>query len=106
MYLASVYIKQKHGTFDNFMENIKGVAEEDDPVAYGEETSPDRKMRIAPSPEDPDVEAQEEVPEPTQEQLSKWRELEEMCKPGGLRSSIQVLRLTKKLAISSPRTRM
>jgi hypothetical protein len=86
MYLASVYIKQKHGTFDNFMENIKGVPEEDDPVAYGEETSPDRKMRIAPSPEDPDVEAQEEVPEPTQEQLSKWRELEEMCKPGGLRS--------------------
>ena len=86
LYLASVYIKQKHGTFDNFMETIKGVPEEDDPVAYGEETSPDRKTRIAPSPEEPDVEAQEEVPEPTQEQLSKWKELEEMCKPGGLRS--------------------
>ena len=80
LYLASVYIKQKHGTFDNFMESIKGVPEEDDPVAYGEETSPDRKTRIAPSPEDPDVEAQEAVPEPTQEQLSKWKELEEMCR--------------------------
>ena len=86
LYLASVYIKQKHGTFDNFMETIKGVPEEDDPVAYGEETSPDRKTRIAPSPEEPDIEAQEAVPEPTQEQLSKWKELEEMCKPGGLRS--------------------
>ena len=86
LYLASVYIKQKHGTFDNFMESIKGVPEEDDPVAYGEETSPDLKTRIAPSPEEPDIEAQEAVPEPTQEQLSKWKELEEMCKPGGLRS--------------------
>ena len=83
IYLASVYIKQKHGTFDNFMENIKGVPEEDDSVGYGEETPPDQESRIAPSPEEPDTET---VPQPTQEQLSKWRELEEMCNPGGLRS--------------------
>ena len=85
MYLASVYIKQKHGTFDNFMESLKDTSEEDGSVGYGEETPPDQESRIAPSPEEPDTDT-ETVPQPTQEQLSKWRELEEMCNPGGLRS--------------------
>ena len=85
IYLATVYIKQKHGTFDNFMESLKDTSEEDGSVGYGEETPPDQESRIAPSPEEPDTDT-ETVPQPTQEQLSKWRELEEMCKPGGLRS--------------------
>lgn len=92
LYLASVYIKQKYGTLDIFVEEAKrklsGDEDEDkEPDVFEDPNVPPVASNlVAPSPEDPDVEAQEEVPEPTQEQLSKWKELEEMCKPGGLRS--------------------
>ena len=89
IYLATVYIKQKHGTFDAFIDEAKrqlsGDEDEDEENDFMEDqdSPPDSTNRIAPSPEEPDTET---VPQPTQEQLSKWRELEEMCKPGGLRS--------------------
>jgi hypothetical protein len=92
LYLASVYIKQKYGTLDIFVEEAKrklsgGEDEDKEPGVFEDPNVPPVASNlVAPSPEDPDVEAQEEVPEPTQEQLSKWKELEEMCKPGGLRS--------------------
>ena len=89
IYLATVYIKQKHGTFDNFIDEAKrqlsGDEDEDEETGFIEDQGfpPDSTNRIAPSPEEPDTET---VPQPTQEQLSKWRELEEMCKPMGIRS--------------------
>ena len=89
IYLATVYIKQKHGTFDNFIDEAKrqlsGDEDEDEETGFIEDQGfpPDSTNRIAPSPEEPDTET---VPQPTQEQLSKWRELEEMCKPTGIRS--------------------
>ena len=89
IYLVSVYIKQKHGTFDAFIDETKrqlsGEEDEDEETGFIEDqdSPPDQESRIAPSPEEPDTET---VPQPTQEQLSKWRELEEMCNPGGLRS--------------------
>ena len=92
LYLASVYIKQKYGTLDIFVEEAKrklsgDEVEDKEPGVFEDPNVPPVASNlVAPSPEDPDVEAQEEVPEPTQEQLSKWKELEEMCKPGGLRS--------------------
>lgn len=90
LYLASVYIKQKYGTLDTFVEEAKRKLsgdEDKEPGVFEDPNFPSVASNlVAPSPEDPDVEAQEEVPEPTQEQLSKWKELEEMCKPGGLRS--------------------
>lgn len=90
LYLASVYIKQKYGTLDIFVEEAKrklsGDEEKESDSNEDPNFPPEPSNLVAPSPEDPDVEAQEEVPEPTQEQLSKWKELEEMCKPGGLRS--------------------
>ena len=90
IYLATMYIKQKYGTLDTFVEEAKkqlsGNEEKEPDVFEDPNFPPEPSNLVAPSPEDPDVEAQEEVPEPTQEQLSKWKELEEMCKPGGLRS--------------------
>ena len=90
IYLATMYIKQKYGTLDVFVEEAKkqlsGDEEKEPDVFEDPNFPPEPSNLIAPSPEDPDVEAQEEVPEPTQEQLSKWKELEEMCKPAGLRS--------------------
>jgi hypothetical protein len=89
IYLATVYIKQKHGTFDAFIDEAKkqlsGDEDEDEESGFMEDQDfpPDSTNRIAPSPEEPDTET---VPPPTQEQLSKWRELEEMCKPTGIRS--------------------
>ena len=91
IYLATVYIKQKHGTFDNFIDEAKRQLSGDEDEDEDEETGfiedqdfpPDSTNRIAPSPEEPVTET---VPQPTQEQLSKWRELEEMCKPMGIRS--------------------
>jgi hypothetical protein len=89
IYLATVYIKQKHGTFDAFIDETKrqlsGEEDEDEETGFIEDQDfpPDSINRIAPSPEEPDTET---VPQPTQEQLSKWKELEEMCNPGGLRS--------------------
>ena len=91
IYLATVYIKQKHGTFDAFIDEAKKQlsGDEDENEETGstgdQDFPPDSTNRIAPSPEEPDTDT-ETVPQPTQEQLSKWRELEEMCKPGGLRS--------------------
>ena len=89
IYLATVYIKQKHGTFDAFIDEAKrqlsGDEDEDEENDFMEDqdSPPDSTNRIAPSPEEPDTET---VPQPTQEQLSKWKELEEMCKPMGIRS--------------------
>jgi hypothetical protein len=89
IYLATVYIKQKHGTFDAFIDEAKrqlsGDEDEDEETGFIEDqdSPPDSTNRIAPSPEEPDTET---VPQPTQEQLSKWKELEEMCKPMGIRS--------------------
>ena len=91
IYLATVYIKQKHGTFDAFIDEAKRQLSGDEDEDEDEETGfiedqdfpPDSTNRIAPSPEEPDTET---VPQPTQEQRSKWKELEEMCKPMGIRS--------------------
>ena len=89
IYLVSVYIKQKHGTFDAFIDEAKrqlsGDVDEDEENDFMEDqdSPPDSTNRIAPSPEEPDTET---VPQPTQQQLSKWKELEEMCKPMGIRS--------------------
>ena len=91
IYLVSVYIKQKHGTFDAFIDETKrqlsGEKDEDEETGFtgDQDSPPDQESRIAPSPEEPDTDT-ETVPQPTQQQLSKWRELEEMCKPMGIRS--------------------
>ena len=90
IYLATMYIKQKYGTLDAFVEEAKkqlsGDEDKEPDVFEDPNFPPEPSNLVGPSEEDSDIEAQEEVPEPTQEQLSKWKELEEMCKPGGLRS--------------------
>ena len=106
IYLATMYIKQKYGTLDTFVEEAKkqlsGDEEKEPDVFEDPNFPPEPSNLVAPSPEEPDVEAQEAVPEPTQEQLSKWKELEEMCKPGGYGLSIPGLRLMKRPVNSSP----